>query len=315
MPATRSSVLSIVRGREDHMRNVVRGLLAQDVLPDELVIGVMQEELIGGLPEAPFPIRQIRVEGDPLPLARARNTVARAARGEVLMFLDADCIPAPDYVSSYLREAEAGGGLLMGEVMYLPKGAAGPGWSYETFENAAERHVDRQGPPPHGRRLCEDYRCFWSLNFAMRRREFLASGGFDERYAGYGGEDTDFGRTLDEQGVQIWWIKGARAYHQYHPHCMPPVHHIPSILRNAELFAQKWGHRTMGHWLHAFCMMGLVAEDENGRLYQLREPEEADYALCRQEADMPFASSGRVVKILRGQWGGKPAASGNLAAE
>ena len=114
------------------------------------------------------------------------------------------------------------------------------------------RHSDRRGPPSHGLEICADYRCFWSLNFALSRRMFVTSGWFDERYVGYGGEDTDFAKGLSIAGTPLAWLKGATAYHQYHPHHMPPIHHLESVVRNAELFESKWGYRTMGHWLYAF---------------------------------------------------------------
>lgn len=291
------SALTLVRGREAHLHNVILGLTRQTVLPDELVIGVMQEALLQDLPQTAFPIRQIRIPGEELPLSRARNAVASAAKGDVLVFLDVDCIPAPTLVEDYRATAADGAGLVMGEVMYLPAGAAGQGWSYAEFETIAVRHSDRQGPPAEGLAPCKDYRCFWSLNFAMSARDWAASGGFDERFVGYGGEDTDFGRTLAEKGIPIWWAKGARVYHQYHRHFMPPVHQIPSILRNSELFATKWGHRTMEHWLHAFRMMGLIEPCRTG-LRILREPSEEDLALCRQQEHMPYAATGRVIRIL-----------------
>jgi len=74
------------------------------------------------------------------------------------------------------------------------------------------------------------------LNFAMRRDTFLSAGGFDQRYTGYRGEDTDFGKALDIGGTPMAWLKGGLAYHQYHPHHMPPVHHLESVVRNAQLF-------------------------------------------------------------------------------
>ncbi len=292
-----ASVLTLGRGRADHLRNVVRGLAAQSVPPAELIIGVMQDDLYADLPAAPFPIRQLKVVASELPLAAARNAVAGAAKGEVLIFVDIDCIPAPSLVEDYLRETRPGEGLVMGEVLYLPAGAAAPGWTVARFDAVGVRHSDRQGPPDGARRRCEDYRCFWSLNFAMHRDDWRRSGGFDERFSGYGGEDTDFGRTLHEKRIPIWWIRGARVYHQYHRHCMPPVHHVRSILRNTEVFAAKWGHRTMEHWLHAFRLMGLVENTRSG-LRLLREPDAADLALCEQTAEMPYAASGRVIRLL-----------------
>ncbi|MGB3556160.1 MAG: galactosyltransferase-related protein [Jannaschia sp.] len=298
MNETRSaSILTLARGREAHLRNVVLGLTHQTVLPKELVIGVMQVEPYLTLPAAPFPIRQVHVVADELPLARARNTVAREAIGNVLIFVDVDCIPSPSLVEDYAAGTRPGTGLTMGEVLYLPAGAAEPGWTYAEFDAVAERHCDRQGPPEDAMRRCEDYRCFWSLSFAMHRDDWAASGGFDERFVGYGGEDTDFGRTLSERDIAIWWIRGARVYHQHHPHCMPPIHHVPSIVRNAEIFAEKWGHRTMEHWLHAFRMMGLIENSATG-LRILRDPSRADFDLCEQTSDMPYAATGRVMRIL-----------------
>ena len=55
--------------------------------------------------------------------------------------------------------------------------------------------------------------------------------------------------------MELFWVRGAKAYHQYHPHHMPPVHHLDSVLSNAEYFRSKWGQPTMQHWLRAFRLM------------------------------------------------------------
>ena len=295
------SVLTIARGREAHLHNVIRGLAAQTVPPRELVIAAMQDELYDGLPDAPFPIHQIQVtrpDGE-LPLAAARNAVAAKASGAVLAFVDVDCIPHPALVADVAEACHDGRGLVMGEVAYLPKGATEGGLDFDHFDKIGVKHSDRQGPPTEGLRYCEDYRCFWSLNFAMHRADWERSGGFDEGYFGYGGEDTDFGRVLDARGINIWWMKGAKVYHQYHDHCMPPIHHVEAVVRNAEYFATRWGHRTMGHWLHAFHLMGLI-ENSDDALTILRAPNDADVEMCRQTGDMPYANSRRVMdKLLR----------------
>ncbi|WP_347091053.1 glycosyltransferase family 2 protein [Sphingomonas parapaucimobilis] len=291
------SVVTLAGGRPEHLRNVVIGLTRQTMRPAELIVAVIQDTPYD-LPDAPFPIRQMMVSGPRLPLATARNMAAKAAVGDKLVFLDMDCIPTPDLLADYDRYMDQEDGLLMGEVMYLPGGATAGEWRYEDFSGVAVRHSDRRGPPPHGIERCEDYRCFWSLNFAMRRDTFLDTGGFDERYAGYGGEDTDFGKVVDKAGVPIAWIKGGLAYHQYHPHHMPPVHHIDSVVRNAELFEAKWGYRTMGHWLHAFRLMGLI-DDTPGRPIQiLRRPDEGDLALTGQQSHQPYANTASVIRLL-----------------
>ena len=303
----RTSVLTLAKGRAEHLSNVILGLTRQTLPPKEVVVGVMQDALYD-LPETDFPVRQIRVTaGHALPLAAARNAVARAAEGDVLAFVDVDCIPAPTLVEDYQRRAIAGTGLYMGEVMYLPGGANAPGWRYDAFDRIAEKHSDRQGPPEDIAR-CDDYRCFWSLNFALHRDDFAESGGFDERFEGYGGEDTDFGKTLDRKSIPIWWIAGAKVYHQYHPHAMPPVHHMDSVIANAERFREKWGYRTMEHWLYAFELMGLIRKSghyPNEEVHVLRRPNAADEAMCRQDSHMAYANSTRVIRRLQEKAAGR----------
>ena len=291
------SVVTLAKGRPNHLRNVLLGLERQTRPPAELIVAVMQEAAYD-LPDAPFPVRQIVMPAAELPLAAARNRGVAEAAGDAVVFLDVDCIPAPDLVRDYARGLADLDGLLMGEVLHLPAGAAEDGWDYPGFAAVAERHSDRRGPPAEGIERCPDYRCFWSLNFAIRRATFLAAGGFDERYTGYGGEDTDFGKSLDRQGVPIAWMKGALAYHQHHPHHMPPVHHIDSVVRNAELFETKWGYRTMGHWLYAFRVMGLIDDTPDRPIRILRRPDAADRALTGQHSREPYTNSASVIREI-----------------
>ena len=295
----KSSVCTLAHGRDKHLENLVLGLRQSKRPPGELVIGVMQDRRYD-LPETSFPIRQIVLGNKGIPLAAARNAAADTARGEVLVFLDVDCIPHPELLGDYLDHAESRNGVLMGEVGYLPRGAAANGPDYAKFERVAVRHSERAGPPLETARRCGDYRCFWSLNFAISARDFEASGGFDDSFDGYGGEDTDFGRTCATNDVPIWWVRGARAYHQYHPHYMPPVHHLDSVLANATRFAEKWGEPTMQHWLRAFTLMGLIERNPTGWT-KLREPDETDFALTRQQEDRPYASSALVLERLEAE--------------
>ena len=157
-PNASASVLTIAHGRDAHLANLVRGLSLQDVPPAELVIGVMQEHPYENLPDVGFPVRQIPVPtgDDGLPLAAARNLVAREASGDLLLFLDVDCIPAPGYVADYVRHLTRLGseaGLLMGEVRYLPDGAAAEGGRWRRSRRPASS--TRRAPAPRPRRRCD----------------------------------------------------------------------------------------------------------------------------------------------------------------
>ena len=306
------SICTLAFGRAAHLANLVRGLDRSTRVPDELVIAVMQPTPFD-LPEVRFPVRQLMMDGDGIPLAAARNAAARGASGDRLIFLDVDCIPGPDLVADYADAMASRSGVFMGEVAYLPADADAQSLNFEAFDRRGVKHSERAGPPLEDVGPCCDYRCFWSLNFALSARDFTAIGGFDERYSGYGGEDTDFGRMVAAANMPIWWVRGAKAYHQYHPHHMPPVHHLDSVLANARTFEAKWGEPTMQHWLRAFRLMGLIDRTADGWI-KLRDPSDADLALTRQQQHQPYASSAAVLAQLEaeasaGSGAGKSAAA------
>ncbi len=299
------SVCTLAHGREGHLQNLVKGLNASSLPPRELVVAVLQDQPYD-LPETAFPVRQIMLNGEGLCLSAARNRAAAEAKGAYLVFLDVDCIPHPDLLHDYAAALRSRDGVLMGEVGYLPASAPLDVLDFAALDRMAVRHSERPGPPSEPIGRCRDYRCFWSLNFAMSAGLFRAIGGFDEGYRGYGGEDTDFGRSCAELGVELFWVRGAKAYHQYHPHHMPPVHHLDSVLSNAEYFRSKWGQPTMQHWLRAFRLMGL-AEPGPAGWRRIRTTREDDLALTRQQQHQPYASSALVLKQLEAEAAGEMA--------
>jgi hypothetical protein len=68
----------------------------------------------------------------------------------------------------------------------------------------------------------------------------------------------------------MWWVGGARAYHQWHPVSDPPVEHVEDIVRNANLFHERWGWFPMEGWLTAFAERGLAVLDEERRAWRVR---------------------------------------------
>ncbi len=145
------SVVTLAKGRPAHLANVLRGLERQTQAPVEFIVAVMQDDLYD-LPASSVPVRQIRVSGTELPLAAARNRGVAAATGEAVVFLDVDCIPAPDLVADYAQGLATLDGLLMGEVLHLPEAATLGHWTYEDLSRVAEKHSDRRAPRPRGSR-------------------------------------------------------------------------------------------------------------------------------------------------------------------
>jgi GT2 family glycosyltransferase len=211
--------------------------------------------------------RLIRIEGGPqLPLARARNIGAQAAidaGAELLIFLDVDCLPSPQLIERYRAAAEQSPGeLLCGPVDYLdPPGPRG--YDLEQLPDPPRGHPARPVPADGQLATGGDHALFWSLSFALTARQWSRIGGFDESYAGYGGEDTDFGQRARAAGIALTWVGGAWAFHQYHPTNDPPIQHLEDILRNAEVFYRRWNWWPMQGWLDAFEQLGLIGWDED----------------------------------------------------
>ena len=283
-----ASVLTIVRGREPHLRRMIEGLARQSVPPGELVIAFMQPRPVRDLPETPFPIRSVVVDREYLPLAEARNAAAHAASYRKLIFLDVDCIPAPNLVECYMDGLAATDGVLQGEVVYLPDLGAQPPFDYGLFESIGRPHPSRPPIPRSGLVHEGDMGMLWGLNFAMHRKLFLRAGGLDERFTGYGGEETDFARNLARLGATLHWCGGARAFHQHHEVMRPPLQHFGDIVRNARLFRDKWGEWCMDYWLEQLHREGYIHWGER-RITVLRRPTANDLRAARCDGTTLFS--------------------------
>jgi GT2 family glycosyltransferase len=282
------SVLTLVRGRAAHLAMLIEGLNRQTQPPDELVIAYMQSYPAACLPEARFPVRTLFVTGDPMPLAAARNRAAEAASGDLLLFLDVDCVPAPDLVARYAAVAAARDGVLLGEVLYLPAGALDDGLDYDRLDRLGRRHPAKPAIGGDEVRDEPDHGELWGLSFALPATVWAQVGGMDESFTGYGAEETDFGARLAAARVPMAWVGGARAYHQHHAVHIPPLQHFDHILRNATLFRARWGRWCMDYWLGQFRDRGLIAWDADA-IHILRQPTAAEVAATRAGGDILFS--------------------------
>ena len=280
---SRPSVATLVRGRQAHLNKLIDGLQHQTLRPAELVIANMQS-VPPSIPEnAGFPIRLVTVEGDRLPLAAARNRAADLTRSMHLVFLDVDCIPGPDLVQSYNTALDRRDGCMMGEVRYLPALADMPARSFSNLLPHAERHPARPAAPDTGWRDEPDPGSLWGLSFALRRTTFESVGGFDERYIGYGAEETDFARRLHSADVPLAWCGNALALHQQHAVYAPPLTHFDDILRNTQVFHDNWGVWCMEYWLEQFDRQRLINWSADARRIELlRRPTEKEIEDARR---------------------------------
>ena len=258
------SLLSIVRGRREHLHNLLRGVAQQTRSPKEVVLVFMNEEIPDHLPDPGCKIYMHSVTSPEhaLPLAAARNHAASQASGSILAYLDVDCIPAPDYLDVLGKAVRKTRALVMGDVRYLEEGAAAGSWTAEQLESVALPHPRRPNFPDGRDLIPLPYHLFWSLSFGIYAEDFARLGGFDTGYEGYGGEDTDFSFTARLTRLPLFACR-ARSFHQFHPSYSPPYNHLEDIVANAVRFHDKWQVWPMEGWLRDFDQQGYIKWKSN----------------------------------------------------
>lgn len=278
------SVLVIAHGRAGHLRELLAGVGRSAEVPREVVLVYMDE------PEpppvvCPVPLRILHVStgtGEAgLPVARARNTAARAAASPHLVFLDVDCIPSVGLFTSLLDAQEAGPVLAMAEPRYLSV-------PLQEAPVRGDASLLAASVPHHARKhlrhgvTSSHHEMFWSLGFAITAELFTRLGGFDEGFAGYGAEDTDLAFRARDARVPMFFVVEP-LFHQHHGVHRPPLNHFDEIVVNARAFHARWGSWPMEGWLSSFTQMGLLDWD----------PAHTEFRVCRSPSavEIDFARS------------------------
>lgn len=124
--------------------------------------------------------------------AANRNAGAARAKGDVLVFLDDDCLPQPSLLSIYAAEFASG------EL----RAAEGRIAADRPF-----KRMDEESP------LNEFGGCFWSCNIAIRRDFFVSIGRFDERFPAAAMEDVELRERILQSGTKIAFLREALVVH------------------------------------------------------------------------------------------------------
>ncbi len=176
---------------------------------------------------SPLQVRVLYQEDRGFGLARARNTGARAASSEILVFLDCDMMPEAEWLAEHARwHHAANDALTLGsrahvEVDGIDASAvrARPGSLADLF---ADRPADRPGwiefHMSRTRDLTSDdddlFRAVTGGNLGISCSFFESVGGYDETFTQWGAEDTEFGYRAYIRGGLLVPVREALCWHQ-----------------------------------------------------------------------------------------------------
>lgn len=177
---------------------LVLQLLEQLPEDAEIIVGDDCSETDVLSPMADDRVRVFRPEHN-LGRASIRNRLAEEAKGEWLLFIDADAgVRSPHFISDYLTASEQAnvvcGGT--GNLPECPRPAARLRYDYEVKGEKRLTLSHRQSHP---------YAQFRTFNFLILRSLFLSIC-FDGNLKEYGHEDTLFGIELKKRGITILHI-------------------------------------------------------------------------------------------------------------
>ena len=177
--------------------------------------------------DTPLKLRVVHQEDQGFGLARARNTGARAASHEILVFLDCDMMPEAGWLAAHARwHHAASDALTLGFRAHVDVA----GIDAETVRRRpaslddlfAGRPVQRpewiEGHMERTENLTSDaddlFRVVTGGNLGVSRDFFEAVGGYDESFTRWGAEDTEFGYRASTRGGLLVPVPEAMCWHQ-----------------------------------------------------------------------------------------------------
>jgi len=233
-----AAVIVTTYNRPDALQAVLDGFREQDTNGFELLIaddGSTREtrQVVDAYARtAPHPVRHVWQEDEGFRAGAARNRALAQTEAEYVIFTDGDCVPPSFFVSRHLELAAPGYFLAANRMLLtepftrevLERRIAIHRWGALQWLAAwAKRDVNRALPLAHlpdwGFRVSQPGR--WSgvktCNLSAWRGDLARINGFDERYAGWGLEDSDLVIRLLHAGVKHKSARfAAPVFHLWH---------------------------------------------------------------------------------------------------
>lgn len=168
----------------------------------------------------PVPLKWSWQEDKGFRAARSRNKAVTVASGDYLILMDGDCFVRPDFVAAHRRLAQekcivSGQRILLSQAFtqtcLKTKNIVWRKSFTQLFSLTRQKKLNRcfvtLPLPLDWIRLMKPHRWQWvrTCNCALFKVDYLAVGGQDEAYEGWGYEDSDMAIRLINNGCSVKW--------------------------------------------------------------------------------------------------------------
>ena len=228
-PDPKVTVCIPVYNRVDLLRRTLAGFAQQSYPRDlyEVVVGDdgSEEDVEAAVASLHnhLEVRIVRRERDGYGAGQARNLAAAQADGQVLIFVDADCLPHTELIADHVSwHRRASNLVVIGARQHFDSTSIEP---QDIVDGRWEIPTERGAPPADWREVFyrrtarlragdEAFRSLVSSNFSVRAEHFRLAGGFEEAFSRWGGEDTELGWRLWVEGLYFVADDRATVFHQ-----------------------------------------------------------------------------------------------------
>jgi glycosyltransferase involved in cell wall biosynthesis len=217
----------------DALALVMGSVLRQRVRPTQVVVaddgsGDETAAVVRGLAarfaEADVALHHVWQPDEGFRLAAVRNRALARAVGDYVLMIDGDCVLHPDFVASHLAFARPGTFVQGSRVLVSParsaRAMAAQDPRFSLFDRGLKNRQNAIAAPLLSRlvRAPQDpLRGTRGCNMAFWRADAVRINGFNERFVGWGREDSEFAARMLAAGVRRRRLKfGGIVFHLWH---------------------------------------------------------------------------------------------------
>jgi glycosyltransferase involved in cell wall biosynthesis len=195
-----NTIIQALKGLENQTRKDFEVIVVDDGSTD------LSSELIEAFKkESKLPIRLLNQENSGP--AKARNLGVEHSEGEIIIFLDSDCIPPENWVEGIVKP-------LNGRVV-----GCNCGYKVKNKESLIARYIDYEIAKRHEKLIGKTVDTIGSYSASFFKNIFIKANGFSTEYPIASGEDFDLAFNIRKMGYDLVFTGETFVYH-YHPNSL-----------------------------------------------------------------------------------------------